>query len=285
MPDMTITNQSDRENLVGLIPAAGHATRIQPIPCSKELFPIGFRNVQSPDGKSVTHPMVVSQHLLERMHQAGVHKAYIIVRRGKMDIINFYGSGQIIGMDLAYMVTEVPYGAPFSIRQAFGFVSQATIVFGFPDIIFQPEDAFSRLLAKLKGQNADLVLGLFPAVDPRKMDMVEIGVNGRPKAICIKPEHSHLTYTWIIAVWSPVFTRFMHTYLNEVEPEIHQEYIQSSTNGRHPEYYLGHVIQAALKTDMAIDSLVFEKGRYMDIGTPEDLVRAVREHSFIGGLR
>jgi glucose-1-phosphate thymidylyltransferase len=191
----------------------------------------------------------------------------------------------MVGMDLAYMVTEVPYGAPFSIRQAFGFVPHATIVFGFPDILFHPVDALTRLLLRLREQKADLVLGLFPAVDPQKMDMVEMDRNGRLQNIHIKPEHSNLTYTWILAVWSPVFTRFMHDYLNRVEPEVHRSYTQSDSNGRHLEYYLGHVIQAALKTDMAVESVVFETGRYMDIGTPEDLARAVREHSIIEEIR
>ncbi len=282
MSEMINSNPAE---LVGLVPAAGRATRIQPLPCSKELYPVGFWDAELPDGTPVKRPMVVSQHLLESMHLAGVRKAYVILRRGKWDIVDFYGSGRLVGMDLAYMVTEVPYGAPFSIRQAFGFVPNATIVFGFPDILFHPVDAFTQLLSRLREQKADLVLGLFPAADPRKMDMVEMDRNGRLQNIHIKPDHSNLTYTWILAVWSPVFTRFMHDYLNRVEPEVHQSYTQSGPGGRQLEYYLGHVIQAALKTGMAVESVVFETGRYMDIGTPEDLVLAVREYSIIEGIR
>lgn len=32
----------DHQDMVGLIPAAGNATRLQPLPCSKEIFPVGF---------------------------------------------------------------------------------------------------------------------------------------------------------------------------------------------------------------------------------------------------
>ncbi len=277
-----MTNSNPLE-LVGLLPVAGRATRIQPLPCSKELYPVGFRDEELPDGTLVTRPMAVSQHLFESMRLAGVRKAYVILRRGKWDIVDFYGSGLMVGMDLAYMVTEVPYGAPFSIRQAFGFVANATIVFGFPDIIFHPANAFIHLLAKLKEQKADLVLGLFPAVDPQKMDMVEMDCNGRLQNIHIKPEYSNLIYTWILAVWSPVFTRFMHDYLNRVEPEVHKSYTESNPGGRPLEYYLGHVIQEALETDLTVESVVFETGHYVDIGTPEDLVRAVREHTIIEG--
>jgi len=31
-----------RQNVVGLVPATGRATRITPLPCSKELYPIGL---------------------------------------------------------------------------------------------------------------------------------------------------------------------------------------------------------------------------------------------------
>jgi len=30
------------EEVVGIIPASGRATRIAPLPCSKELYPVGF---------------------------------------------------------------------------------------------------------------------------------------------------------------------------------------------------------------------------------------------------
>lgn len=32
----------DHQNMIGLIPAAGKAKRLQPLPCSKEIFPVGF---------------------------------------------------------------------------------------------------------------------------------------------------------------------------------------------------------------------------------------------------
>src|SRR5687767_13356160 len=47
--------------LLGLIPAAGRAERLGPLPCSKELLPIGFR--ETPRGPS---PKVAGHYLLER---------------------------------------------------------------------------------------------------------------------------------------------------------------------------------------------------------------------------
>ena len=50
--------------IVGLIPAAGRATRLAPLPCSKELVPIGFQTAA--DGAD-RRPKPVSQYLLDRM--------------------------------------------------------------------------------------------------------------------------------------------------------------------------------------------------------------------------
>ncbi len=51
-------------DVVGLVPAAGEAKRLGKLPCSKELFPVGFHRVG--DGGQV-NPKVVSQYLLEKM--------------------------------------------------------------------------------------------------------------------------------------------------------------------------------------------------------------------------
>ena len=73
-------------DLIGLIPAGGSATRIAPLPCSKEVYPVGFQ--RSADG-SVPRPKVACEYLLERMRLAGVNRAYIVLREGKWDIPAF----------------------------------------------------------------------------------------------------------------------------------------------------------------------------------------------------
>lgn len=67
-------------DIVGILPAGGRGTRIEPLPCSKEIFPIGFGKVEGTDN---VRPKAVSQYLLEKMRKAGVKKAYFILREGK----------------------------------------------------------------------------------------------------------------------------------------------------------------------------------------------------------
>ena len=76
--------------VIGLIPAGGQASRISPLPCSKELYPIGFRHV---DGDHSLRPKVTCHYLLERMRSAGITKAYIVLREGKWDIPAYLRDG------------------------------------------------------------------------------------------------------------------------------------------------------------------------------------------------
>src|SRR5215510_16410745 len=103
------------DNVIGLIPAGGHARRIEPLPCSKELFPIGF--LHRHDEKH-GHPKVVCHYLLEKMRAAGITKAYIVLRQGKWDIPAYFGDGSMLGMNLAYLMMGSSLGPPYTLDQA-----------------------------------------------------------------------------------------------------------------------------------------------------------------------
>jgi len=259
----------DRE-LVGLFPAGGQATRIAPLPCSKELYPVGFRQVD--EGRGL-RPKVVSHYLLEKMRLAGANKAYIILRQGKWDIPAYLGDGTMLDMHFAYLMMNLPFGAPYTLDQAYPFVKEALVVFGFPDIIFQPDDAFVQLLARQASTKADIVLGLFVADQPQKMDMVDLDDGGQIRRIVIKPRQTKLRYTWIIAVWTPVFTRFMHEYLAVAQTK-------TPVGLKPQELYVGDVIQTAMQAGLQVETVSFPAGDYLDIGTPEDLVKVVHNSTF-----
>ena len=88
--------------IVGLIPAAGIAERISPLPCSKEIFPIGIQT----NGRKKPRPKVVCTYLLEKMSAAGITKAHIILRKGKWDIPAYLGDGSIVNMHLSYLIMK-----------------------------------------------------------------------------------------------------------------------------------------------------------------------------------
>jgi glucose-1-phosphate thymidylyltransferase len=270
---MTALNHSRQpcREVIGLVPAAGQAARLSPLPCSKELYPIGFRSVGNDQG---LRPKVVCHYLLEQMRSAGIRKAYIVLRKGKWDIPGYLGDGVMVDMHLAYLMMRLPFGAPYTLDQAYPFVRDTLVALGFPDIIFEPEDAFAHLIDRQVVTHAEVVLGLFPADQPQTADMVELDDKGRVRQILVKPHTTDLRYTWIIAVWAPPFTRFMHDYLNASLERDTQTGIRRSDQR---ELYVGDVVQAAIDSGMRIETVLFPEGRYLDIGIPENLVKAIHD--------
>jgi glucose-1-phosphate thymidylyltransferase len=259
-------------DLVGLVPAAGSASRIAPLPCSKELFPIGFGPVAGDTGP---RPKPVASYLLERMAAAGVRKAFVVLRDGKWDIPSYFGGGDRIGLDLAYLVVRKSFGVPFTIDHAYPFLKDSAVAFGFPDILYWPEDALGSLVRRRESSAAEIVVGVVPTRRPEKEDLVELDERGQITAIEIKRESSDLRHTWMLAVWGPAFTEFMHAFVADVEPEVSAS--QGLWRGR--ELYAGDVLWAALQNGLTHETVVFEEGGYIDIGTPDELSRAVRAYA------
>jgi glucose-1-phosphate thymidylyltransferase len=255
--------------IVGIVPAAGQATRISPLPCSKELYPIALRR-----GESGARPKVVSHYLFEHMRQAGIRKAYVILREGKWDIPAYFNDGTaLLDMHLAYLMMRQPFGSPFSLDQAYPFVREAIVALGFPDMVFWPDDIFIRVIARHAQSDADVVLGLVPCDRPYTADMIEIEGSGRVRRFVIKQRETSLRYTWVAAVWTPTFTKFMHDYLDDA--------IRSGEATRR-ELFVGDVIQAATDHGMHVDSVTFSDGGYVDIGSPEMLERIHRGELALG---
>ncbi|MBD0335366.1 MAG: dTDP-glucose pyrophosphorylase [Cyanobacteria bacterium Co-bin13] len=255
--------------IIGLMPAAGQATRLGPLPMSKELFPLG---IQAGAG-----PRVACHSLLAAMRQGGITEALVILRPGKWDIPAYLGDGALLDMRLGYLTVHVPFGVPFSLNQAYPFVREATVALGFPDILFQPQEAYTKLLARQAAGGADVVLGLFPTDQPEKVGVVEFDEAGRVAAILEKSQRTDLKYMWAIAIWQPSFTEFLHQFI-EAELKLLIGDTVPQTLKQFPPYSeipIGDVIQAAIGAGLRVEAEAFAAGRYLDIGTPDNLKKAV----------
>jgi len=252
-------------DLVGLIPAAGVARRISPLPGSKELFPVGFRETMV-DGSLQLRPKVVSQYLVESMVRAGAHRIWMVLSKGKWDIAQYYGDGNDFGTHIAYLVTDRLWGMPYALDEAWPWLGNSTVLFGTPDTIFAPREAFSRMLERHARSGADVTLGIFPTDQPQRLCPVRMDESCTVTDMFDKPTHSDLMNTWGCACWSPSFGEFMHQYLPRQE--------------RHTgEIVLASVFRAAIAAGLLVHGIEFRDGEYIDVGSPGDLVLAVRRFS------
>jgi glucose-1-phosphate thymidylyltransferase len=107
------------------------------------------------------------------------------------------------------------------------------------------------------------------------MDMIRVDAEGRVTELLLKPPETDLRYGWICAVWAPPFTQFLHQFVLSDEARQYQREggHQIDPQGDLP---VGAVIQAAIRKGLRVDGVTFPNGTYLDIGTPDDLVKAMR---------
>ena len=264
--------------MIALIPAAGVGSRLPGTASSKEMLPA---QVGGDAGDEMTHTEPVICHLLRSLRRAGVSETRIVLRNGKWDIPDYLSDPAWDDVNARYVITRGTSGVPETTALGLRDRPETDIVFGFPDILFEPVSAIGDLVNRLRSSRADLVLGLFPTENPAKMDMVRTDADGRVSAIDIKPAQTSLEFAWIMAAWKPSFTRYFLDVQRDMPDRIRQQASQ------HGDLHLGHTFQLAMQDGLAIEAEIFANGRSLDIGTPDDLDKAAnwfmrdKEHSRI----
>ena len=192
-------------------------------------------------------PKVAAHYLLEKFRAAGITKAFLVMKDGKWDIPSYFREGDLVGLSLAYIVIAGSLGPPDTLDRAYPFLEQKRVAFGFPDILFGPDDAYARLITRQEQTGADVVLGLHEIEDPRVWDMVDCDKAGLVRDIVMKPASTLLTHGWCCAVWTPAFTEFLHSFLRADETRRNLDRLASKVNDPGGDLAVGVVLQAALR--------------------------------------
>jgi len=147
-------------SVVGIVPAAGHATRLGLATGSKEALAVRDR------------PLI--EYLVERMQLGGVDRLRVVTRPAKTDLIDLARS----------LGAEILLGEPRTVGQSFalgitGLEPGDIVLFGFPDTIWSPADGFVPM-ARTVLDGAPLTLGLFDSDDPARADVAILVVRAEP---------------------------------------------------------------------------------------------------------
>lgn len=144
--------------IVGVIPAAGYATRLQPLSGSKETYPI--------------HGRPVIDFLVERLRRGGCSELRLVTRPEKRDVAE-YGRRQ------GAIVIEASPASPAAslVAGIDGVAEQDLVLFGYPDSIWEPVDGFRSLVA-LARSGSEVALGLFRTTEVERPDVVEVDGSG-----------------------------------------------------------------------------------------------------------
>jgi NDP-sugar pyrophosphorylase family protein len=164
---------ASRTQLVGIIPAAGFATRLQPLTGSKEMVEIAGR------------PVV--DFLLERLQNVRCSEIRVTTRPEKKDLV------QHAARRGARVIEAYPSSVSESLLLAVADLGDDDVVLaGFPDTIWQPPDGFARLV----DTSADVALGLFGVSEGSESDRVEVDTRGVIRGIEVKPAKPRSALTW-----------------------------------------------------------------------------------------
>ena len=151
--------------IVGVVPAAGRAARLQPLRCSKEVLPVRGRPVM--------------EHLLERLRAAPCDEIRVVTRPEKRDV------AALAERHGATVVLGEPPTVPASLALGLADLeADDVLLFGFPDTLWEPRDGFARLASELDGWDA--AVGVFRSAEPGRGDVVELGPDGAVERIHVK---------------------------------------------------------------------------------------------------
>ncbi len=169
----------------GVIPAAGKGSRIQPLAFSKELLPVGSRAESGTE-----RPLAVSEYLVERMIAGGANRICFVVSPGKTDILEYYGS-KVYSANVCYTVQTQPAGLCDALFRALPFIGEdEQVLFGLPDTVWFPENAFTWL------DDGALSFLLFPVEQPQFFDAVVTDDAGYVVRIEVKQPQPSTNWVW-----------------------------------------------------------------------------------------
>lgn len=260
-----MTKNFSTPEFVGLIPAAGDASRIHSLPFSKALYPVLASSseltvIETPIGR-----------LLDSMKHAGAARAIIVSRAGRSDLVEHIQDGSRFGLPAAHVTVQPTPSVPHTLCAALPFLSGARVLLGLPDILFEPFNSLHAMMSSQLGSQADVVLGLLPSDQPEQCDMVEIDKRQEVVRIDVKTKSS-AKHAWVFAAWRPVFSDFLVRYVAGSDNG------DRDTKGR--ELQLADIFTAAQRDGLTVVGETVAQGRFLDIGTAQGLARIP---SFVSG--
>lgn len=203
--------------MLGIIPAAGAGSRIQPLAFSKELLPVGSR---VDDG--IERPRAVSEYLVDRLILGGADRLCFVIAPGKSDILEYYGGGACAA-HISFTVQPRPAGLCDALFSALPLARPGEFVLiGLPDTIWFPEEGLRAL------GDDPLSFLLFPVDRPELFDAVR--TDDRDRVLEVQVKQPRPASRWIWGAVKLSTAAFAELHQLWVERERRDEYLGTLVN-------------------------------------------------------
>jgi glucose-1-phosphate thymidylyltransferase len=240
---------------IGIIPAAGIASRLGPLGYPKELLPIAY--VADESGGPL-RPLPVIEASFRQLRDAGIDRCVVITSDRKTELVRYVGGGGAIGLDVAFLLQTRPDGLAAAVALAAPWTQGCNACLLLPDTIVRPADALRQVRTAFEAAQADLVLGVFPTARPQELGPVRFGADMRVIEVLDKPQATDLQNTWAMAIWGPRFTALLQARVSGGEAAS-----------------LGEVFHDAIGAGLKVMAVWFPQGQFHDVGTPRGLTAAL----------
>ncbi|MBV8065488.1 MAG: NTP transferase domain-containing protein [Actinobacteria bacterium] len=176
-----------------VVMAGGEGTRLRPLTSNqpKPLVPI------------VGKPCM--EHILELLKRHGMVDVIVTVAFLPQAIRSYFGTGETLGIDMAYSVEESPAGTAGSVRLAAGRLDDTFVVIS-GDALCDVD--LTRLVDFHREKQASVTIGLKSVDNPLEFGIVVTDEEGRVERFLEKPS------------WGQVFSDTINTGIYVLEPEV-----------------------------------------------------------------
>ncbi len=176
-----------------VVMAGGEGTRLRPLTSNqpKPMVPI------------VGKPCM--EHILELLRRHGFEDVIVTVAFLPQAIRSYFGSGESLGLEIAYSVEESPLGTAGSVRLAAGRLDDTFLVIS-GDALCDLD--LTRLVEFHREKRASVTIGLRSVENPLEFGIVVTDEEGRVERFLEKPS------------WGQVFSDTINTGIYVLEPEV-----------------------------------------------------------------
>jgi dTDP-glucose pyrophosphorylase len=232
----------------GLIPAAGTGKRMEPITLAipKELLVVGQK--------------ACIEHVAEAFKIAGITDLTVIVGWKKHAILDYFGSGKRLEVDITYLVQDDVEGLAKAVEVGKKTIGDESFAVVLGDNFFYPKTFLKEIINFHKKQKADCTIGVFETDEPEDYGVIKPDNGKDILDIVEKPKKekapSNLAVAGIYVFNSSIF-----------------DAIKKTKKDKNGEYQLTDSIKIMIKEKK---SVYFKKlkGEHIDIGTPGKLKKA-----------